>query len=121
MPHVTAEAWPSHPYEARCPFDYHPADVAELAPFLGRGWAICRNTPANRERYTRCITPKQYRDAEAAVIEARGYARPAEKVIRDLVEAVALLQREVIGPPIMDRMRATLRNAETILAKARVP
>ena len=120
MTTITAEAWPSHPYEARCPFDYHPADVAELAPFLGRGWAICRDTPANRARYTRCITQRQYAAAKAAAIEARGYARPAEKVIRDLM---CLVER--LGPAdsadMADEVTAALRNAETILAKARVP
>ena len=70
--------------ETERPFDYFPATADELEPFIGRSWAICRNTPANRERYEHCITPKQYADAERKAIEARGWARPAEKVIRDL-------------------------------------
>lgn len=27
---------------------------------LGPGWAICRNTPRNRERHGTCISPQRY-------------------------------------------------------------
>ena len=35
----------------RGPYDYHYPTVDELRPYLGDSWGICRNTPANRERY----------------------------------------------------------------------
>jgi len=70
------------------PFDYIDPTPLELEPFLGDSWAICRNTPANRERYKRCITPKQYAEAQRKALDARGYARPAEKVIRDLIKII---------------------------------
>ncbi len=128
VPASQSEAWPSHPYEARCPFDYNSASVDELAPFLGRKWTVCRATSANRERYIRCITPKQYRDAEAKAIEARGYARPAERMIRDLIAlwertAIAYIGAagaEYLGRNIGDGV-PEIEAARTVLTKARVP
>lgn len=44
--------------------------AAELRAILGPSWGICRPTPRNLERYTRCITKKQYDAANArAVLE----------------------------------------------------
>lgn len=102
------------------PFDYHEPTVTELEPFLGSRWAICRNTPANRERYGRCLTPRQYADAQAAAIKARGYTRPVELVIRDLVEAIAVLQGHT-GPAQHEKIKAALAGAEAMLAQVRMP
>lgn len=65
----------------RGPFDYHPPTADELRPYLGDNWGLCRATLRNRERYKRCVSLKQYAAAQAAAIEARGWARPCEKTI----------------------------------------
>jgi hypothetical protein len=41
----------------------------DLEPFLGKGWGICRKTPANLERYERCITHAEYEDAVLKAFE----------------------------------------------------
>ena len=69
------------------PFTYiHPTNE-ELEPFLGPKWCIARNTAAMRERYpgSNIISQAKYKKAEQKAIEARGYARLAEKAIRDLL------------------------------------
>jgi hypothetical protein len=43
----------------------------DLEPFIGRKWAICRNTPDNRERFGRCLTRKEYEQAEAAALAVK--------------------------------------------------
>ena len=49
--------------------DYATPD--ELSAILGPRWAICRNTPSNRERYGRCITRRQYAEAQRQALAAR--------------------------------------------------
>ena len=47
---------------------------AELAPFIGHKWAICRDTPAMRARYgadARLLTMRQFKEAERKAIAAR--------------------------------------------------
>lgn len=44
---------------------------AELCAILGPRWAICRDTPKNRERYGRCITRREYAAARKAALAAR--------------------------------------------------
>lgn len=56
------------------------ARAAELNAVLGSRWAICRNTPKNRERYGRCITRKQYDDAVNKILATR--RNPMKKYIR---------------------------------------
>ena len=45
----------------------------ELGAVLGARWAICRDTPKNRERYGRCISRKTYLRACAEALELREY------------------------------------------------
>lgn len=45
----------------------------ELSDVLGARWAICRDTPKNRERYGRCITRKTYLRACAEALELREF------------------------------------------------
>jgi hypothetical protein len=48
------------------------ATAAEMSRELGsEHWAICRNTPANQERYGKCVTAKAYDEAEIRAIEGR--------------------------------------------------
>lgn len=47
----------------------------DLAPILGRGWAIARKTPANLERYARCITHAEYEDAVLKAFKAKQGAK----------------------------------------------
>ncbi len=51
---------------------------------------------------------------------ARGYARPAEKVIRDLMRLVERLG-PADGKHMTDEVLTVFRAAETVLTKARVP
>jgi hypothetical protein len=37
----------------------------------GPGWAICRKTPKNLERYARCLTKSEYNKAFAAHAESQ--------------------------------------------------
>jgi hypothetical protein len=47
------------------------ATPSELNAILGDKWSICRNTPANRERYGRCITRQQYLAATEEALSRR--------------------------------------------------
>ena len=117
---MTTPDWPSHPFEKRRPFDYHTPGPDDLEPYIGRQWAICRDTPANRERYGRCLTKKQYAEAQDKAITARGYARPVEKVIRDLIDAVAMLQGHT-GPAQHEKIGDAIQAGRVMLAQARTP
>ena len=82
---------PPPAHAERNPFAYCHPTPDELAPFLGRNWVIARRSPAIKRRYgedVQCITPLRYDTAVAAAIEARGWARPAERIIRDLLRVV---------------------------------
>ena len=48
--------------------------VAELRPFLGDGWTVCRATAANVARYGRCVTPREFREAQERALAAHGEA-----------------------------------------------
>ena len=41
----------------------------ELRRRLGPNWAICAPTPANKDRYSACITAKQYGKVQQEIIE----------------------------------------------------
>lgn len=43
----------------------------ELRAILGPSWGICRKTPKNLERYTRCITLREYNDAHRLAVSRR--------------------------------------------------
>ncbi len=45
--------------------------VAELRPFLGDDWTVCRKAAANLVRYGRCLTPKEFHTAQARALAAR--------------------------------------------------
>lgn len=45
--------------------------AAELAPFLGTRWAICRKSPKNLARYGRCITRREFQAAQQKALAAR--------------------------------------------------
>jgi hypothetical protein len=47
------------------------ATPAELTAILGDKWAICRDTPDNRERHGRCITRRQYLAATREALARR--------------------------------------------------
>jgi len=106
----------------RRPFDYlHPTCI-ELRATLGPNWVVARRTSRVVERYgpdVTCVTPQKMRKIEADIIAARGWARPAEKVIADLL-AVA---EQLI--PAIDRVagpaQTAIANARQVLAKARIP
>lgn len=44
---------------------------AELNKILGDSWGVCRATPRNRERYTRCITERQCKQAIELALDSR--------------------------------------------------
>lgn len=47
------------------------ATCAELCAIFGPRWAICRDTPSNRERYGRCVTDKEYERAQIDALANR--------------------------------------------------
>lgn len=107
-------------YEQRCPFDYISPTNAELAPFIGQKWCVGIATRRLRERYpnSNIVSPAKYREAERKAIEARGWARPAEKTILDLINLVKYHW------PVQEKTYETapeITAARAILAKARVP
>jgi len=55
------------------------ATAEELREILGEGWAICRPTPRNLERYKRCITRKQYEAAERQALQQRAIRAREER------------------------------------------
>jgi predicted amidohydrolase YtcJ len=59
---------PEKPYPA---YDNPWPTVDELRPFLGSHWAVCRATPASLTRYGRCITRKQFVEAQAKALARR--------------------------------------------------
>lgn len=79
-------------YATERPFDYAHPTPDELRAVLGsRNWVIARRTPRIVARYGEdvlCLSPKAYAKAEAEAIARRGWARYAEKVIRDLMDLI---------------------------------
>lgn len=104
------------------PFDYARPTGAELEPFIGKLWVVGRNTAAMRARYpgATIVSPAAFARAEAKVIEARGYAREAEKVILDLVATVKNLQPRYMGRDLAEEWPEIVA-ARRVLAEARVP
>ena len=100
----------------RSPYDYHHPTVDELRPYLGDSWGICRNTPANRERYGNCVTPKAYAAAEAKAIKARGYARACEVPFRALLTIA-----DGRNLPVGSAEWVIREDARKMLAQARTP
>lgn len=47
------------------------ATAEELRAILGENWGICRKTPNNLERYARCITRKEYDEANKLAVSNR--------------------------------------------------
>lgn len=45
--------------------------VHELEPFIGRNWAICRNTKKMRERYDNCLSPAGLHKAKIKALAVR--------------------------------------------------
>ena len=108
---------PPHPsYAERRPFEYAHPSCEELEPFLGKKWVIGRNTASLRLRYpnSRIVTRKHYAAAEAAAIEARGWARPVEKTIRELIDLVLIHNAQAVHGE-------TIAAAREILKQARIP
>ena len=104
------------PHEAARPFDYaEPTPDDMCAAISGRNWVIARRTPRIVERYgpdVICLSQAKYASAEARAIEARGWARPCELVIRDLVDNIKDY------PEAID---SVIREAEALLLEARNP
>lgn len=55
---------------------------AECREQFGQGWAICPDTPANRERYKVCLTPALYRAGEARALALRAARMLNERIAR---------------------------------------
>lgn len=113
----------------RRPFDYIRPTLAELRAVLGPNWVIARRTARIVQRYgpgVMCVTQERMRKIEADIIARRGWARPAEKVIADLIGLV----RDIAAakaPACFDTSPDNLETcppvaaARAILAKAREP
>jgi len=96
----------------------------------GTHWAICRATPQNLQRYDRCVTQKEYRQAEADYRAMTGREPYTDEptperiaaVLGALIESYADTRDAVYGPdhvqsPALSRGRALLAD----LQKVRVP
>jgi hypothetical protein len=47
-------------------------NAEEIRAILGpEPWTVCRNTKANRDRYGRCLTRKQWAEVKAKVLARR--------------------------------------------------
>jgi hypothetical protein len=81
-------------------------------------YVVARRTPRLVARCgadTKFLSPKAYAAAKAKAIETRGWARPVEKVILDLIEAV----KEGPAYPIEDI--PAVKAAREALKHARTP
>lgn len=71
------------------PFDIKHASVDELNAHFGtHNWVIARRTKNIVAKYgdnVVCVTQAAYTRAEQAIYKKRGWARPAEKVMRELL------------------------------------
>lgn len=103
-------------YQQRRPFDYIHLSMKELEPFLGEKWVLARATKRMREKYPdhTFISQKTYNEAVRKAFDARGYARLAEKAIRDLLLIIE-------GDSTPKHYDLTITAAHEILAKARTP
>lgn len=57
--------------ESLIDFQHQNPSAAELCDVLGPNWAICDNTPKNKERYRRCITEREYMEAVELALDRR--------------------------------------------------
>lgn len=93
---------------ARYPWDILRPSFAELCAELGDSWVIAKRTKRIVERYgdsVRCYTPLRYNEAMQRIYARRGFTRPAEKVVRDLIDAVMLLD-DCYRAPLMPAIAA---------------
>jgi hypothetical protein len=111
------------PHEAANPFRYAEPTAGEISAVLGgKKWVIARRTPRIVERYGEdvvCVSQQAYKKAEAKAIEARGWARPCELVIRKILVLTGL-ERINASDPADDAM-LMLTEAKALLEKARNP
>jgi hypothetical protein len=107
------------PHEAARPFDYAQPTPDEMRAAIGsRNWVIARRGKQIIERYGQdvvCLSHAKYAAAEARAIETRGWARPCELVIVDLL---GLLKISPLGGPAVDD---AIREAEALLVEAKKP
>ena len=107
------------PREAARPFDYAEPTPDEMrAAIGGRNWCLARRGKQIIDRYgpdVVCLSQVKYAAAEARAIETRGWARPCELVIVDLL--VLLKISPLSGPAVDD----AIREAEALLVEAKKP
>ena len=110
------------PREAARPFDYAEPTPDEMrAAIGGRNWVVARRTPRIVERYGSdviCLSQAKYASAEARAIEARGWARPVELLLRDVIKPLDLYP-ELLGRA--GEEHNLIAEIEALLAKARNP
>ena len=107
------------PHEAAMPFDCaHPTADEMCAAIGGKNWVIARRTESIVRSYGQdviCLSQAKYAAAVAKAIKARGWARPCELVIVDLL---GLLKIGSLGGPAVDDV---IREAEARLVEAKKP
>ena len=107
------------PHEAAMPFDYaHPTADEMRAAIGGKNWVIARRTESIVRRYGKdviCVSPQDYAKAEAKAIANRGWARPCELVVIDMLGLLKI--GSLSGPAVDD----AIREAEALLERARNP
>ena len=107
------------PHEAANPFRYAEPTAGEISAVLGSSnWVVARRSPRIVEHYGEdvvCISPQGYAKAEAKAIANRGWARPCELVVIDMLGLLKI--GSLSGPAVDD----AIREAEAILERARNP
>jgi hypothetical protein len=107
------------PHEAAMPFDYARPTQDEMSAAIGStNWCLARRGKQIIERYgpdVVCLSQVKYAAAEAKAIELRGWARPCELVIVDML---GLLKIGSLGGPAVDDV---IREAEALLIEAKKP
>ena len=110
------------PREAARPFDYAEPTPDEMrAAIGGRNWVVARRTPRIVERYgpdVICLSQAKYASAETRAIEARGWARPCELVIRKLLALAEMGAIDAYDPQGASQTRA---EAKELLVEAKKP
>ena len=107
------------PHEAAKPFDYAQPTPNEMSLAIGsKKWCIARRSPRIVERYGEdvvCISPQGYAKAEAKAIANRGWARPCELVVIDMLGLLKI--GSLSGPAVDD----AINEAKALLERARNP
>jgi hypothetical protein len=107
------------PHEAARPFDYAQPTPDEMSAAIGStNWCLARRGRQIVDRYgpdVVCLSQAKYAAAEAKAIELRGWARPCELVIVDML---GLLKIGSLGGPAVDDV---IREAEALLIEAKKP